>query len=168
MKRALCLTLLAIACGPQLDDQTGPRIQFDLIVSKALSDTVASFQISLLTQGTTLDCTEVQKRCLVDQVKADRFISVQDAAGTTRKALVVPLALTAGAPSTQDATLRGVAPGKDYAVVIEALSKDSPPRLTGSSCNYLPQVQAGTNSALLAATITPLAAPVSCDPRVEK
>ncbi len=62
----------------------------------------------------------------------------------------------------------GIAPGKDYAVVIEALSKDAPPQLAGSSCNYVKEIVAGDNPQLIAATIVPPATPVACDPRVER
>ncbi len=45
--------------------------------------------------------------------------------------------------------------GRDYALVIEALSSDNPPRFLGSSCNYLPEVNAGRNEPVLAAPIDP-------------
>ena len=32
--------------------------------------------------------------------------------------------------------------GRDYALVIEGLSVDNPPQLLGSSCTYLPEVNA--------------------------
>jgi hypothetical protein len=39
-------------------------------------------------------------------------------------------------------------------VVIEALSRSSPPRFLGSSCNYLGAVNARGNAPLIAASIT--------------
>lgn len=166
MRAAAAALLLACACGPQ--EPSGPALRFELVVAAGLGDTTQGFQVSVLTQGRMLDCAKVQLGCLVDQVQSARFLPLQDAQGVTRKAIVFPLSLMAGMPSAQGVELKGIAPGSDYAVVIEALSKDSPPRLAGSSCNYVKEITAGTNPSLLAATIRPPAQSVACDPRVEK
>jgi hypothetical protein len=55
-----------------------------------------------------------------------------------------------------------------FTVAIEALSRDSPPKLAGSSCNYIKEITAGANPSLLAATIRSPAVPVACEPRVER
>ena len=64
--------------------------------------------------------------------------------------------------------LRNVPPGKDFALVVEALSKATPPTLAGSSCTYVPEITAGANPPVLTQTIKPLTTPLGCDPRVEK
>lgn len=168
MRQAPVGVLLALAaCGPA-PIEAGPGLRFELILSAGLGDTTQGFQIALLDKGRTLDCATVQQRCAVDQFEASRFVPVQDAQGATKRALVVPLSLVAGMPSAQAVELRGIAPGLDYAVVIEALTKDNPPKFGGASCNYVREITAGTNPTLLAATIRPPAQPVACDPRVEK
>lgn len=167
MKRlASVLALLALAaCGPV---DSGPTVPYEIVLSKALSDTISGFQVSLISKGSSLDCTQVQQSCVIGQVTRDRFVRVQDANGQERPAVLVPLKLVAGTPSTQALELRAVPPGKDFALVIEALSKANPPTLSGSSCNYVPEITAGANPGVLSATIKPLAVPVMCDPRVEK
>lgn len=174
MKRlGLIVSLGCAACGPPPSAEH-PQFRFDLAISAALADTISGLQVSLLSQGKSLangDCLEVQKTCLVSRadVTAERFIKVQDASGAEHRALVFPLNLTAGSVnSTQDVSLRGVPLGKDYALVIEALSKGTPPMLVGSSCNQVAEVTAGTNTKVLAIAIKPLTVPVVCDPRVEK
>ncbi|MBX7097839.1 MAG: hypothetical protein K1X89_09015 [Myxococcaceae bacterium] len=157
--------LLLAGCGPS---PHGPALPFELTISAALADTISGFQVSLVNKGSSLDCTQVQQNCLVKQVSADRFVRVQDASGVEHAAVVVPLKLVAGTPSTQNTELRNVPPGKDFALVVEALSKLSPPNLVGSSCTYVPEITAGANAAVLTQTIKPLATPVACDPRVEK
>jgi len=52
--------------------------------------------------------------------------------------------------------------GRDYVVIIEALSRSSPPRFLGSSCNYLESVSSTRNAALIAAPITLVGG--ECDP----
>jgi hypothetical protein len=160
------LVLCACACGPQYLGE--PDLRFEFTLSAALKDTISALQISLVSNGTSLDCTVVEQSCLNQQVTADRFIHVQDSNGADHKALVFPLSLTAGNPSFQNVSVQGIPVGKDYALVIEALSKESPPRLAGSSCNYIQEITPGTNPTKIAATIAPPTVPIGCDPRVEK
>ncbi len=169
MSRHVWLSLFALlACGPR---ENAPQLEFDFVVSALLADMISALQVSVVTKGQSLgngDCVAVQATCLVNQVSANRFIRVQDANGAERRALVFPLNLTAGATtSSQDVTVQGIPLGRDYGLIIEALSKDSPPMLAGSSCNYLQEITAGSNPKKLAITIRPLSPPVNCDPRVE-
>ena len=168
MKRLALLGWLGLtACGPN-----EPQLQFDFVISALLKDQISELQVSLVTKGQSLgggDCVKVQATCLVDQVTADRFIEVQDAMGNKHRALRFGLDLKpSGANSSQDVTVQGIPLGKDYGLVIEALSKDSPAKLAGSSCNYLQEINAGTNARRIAIAIRPLTPPVNCDPRVEK
>ena len=170
MGRAAVLGLVLFAgCGPQ--NGSAP-LQFDFVLSALLADTISELQVSIVTNGRSLgsgDCVKVQSTCLVSQIPADRFVRVQDASGAEKRALRFPLSLKAGAVnSTQDVTVQGIPLGKDYGLVIEALSKSSPPTLAGSSCNYLQEIVPGTNPTKLAITIRPITPPVACDPRVEK
>ena len=168
MKTRALLALIACGgCGGR-----EPQLGFDFVLDALLADQIASLQVSIVTKGQSLgggDCVKVQATCLVNQVTSDRYVRVQDSAGVERPALIFPLNLKAsGADSAQDVTVQGIPIGKDYGLVIEALSKDNPPKLAGSSCNYLQEINAGTNPSKLAIRIRPLTPPVSCDPRVEK
>ncbi len=168
MKRALLLIFVALAgCGPQGEYRD---LGFDLAISRALSDTVSSLQISLVSRGSSLDCNIVQTNCLNAQIKTDQLVKVQDENGKEHLAITVPLNVkaTGTGMSAQDVALRGIPPGKDFAVVIEALSKDAVPKLVGSSCNYVKEISSGTNGSVIAATIVPKMTPVVCDPRFEK
>ncbi len=151
--------MLACACGPTT---SGPGFDVDLVTSAGLLDQLSAFQISLVTQGSTLDCVAVEKTCLKSQVAASRFVPLTDASGKTRKALLVPLMLVAGTPSVQTLNLTNLAPGKDFALVIEAVSKDSPARLAGSSCSFVKELTTGTN-AQVSAHIDQLSPTVQCD-----
>jgi hypothetical protein len=163
----LALPLALAACGPQAQGG-GDALRFEFTLAAALNDQLSGLQVSIVDHGTSLNCGAVEQGCLVDQVTRDRFVQVKDAQGQSHLALVFPLALVAGTPSTQNVQVGGITPGKDYAVVIEALSKDEPPQLAGSSCNYEKEIVAGDNPQLIAATIVPPATPVACDPRVER
>jgi hypothetical protein len=82
------------------------------------------------------------------------------------KGLIVPLNLVAGTPTTQDLSLGNLPVGKDYALIIEGLSKDATPKLAATSCNYVQSLTAGTNATVLArvGVLSPI---VSCDPRID-
>lgn len=162
MKRALPLLLLLSACGPA----AGGAVDFQLYVQAGLLDVISGFQVALVKGGSTLDCVAAQKTCLKGQVDAARFVALKDAKGVQKKALFFPIRLVAGTPNTQDVSLDGLAPGKDFAVIVEAVSKDTPERLAGSSCNYVQQLSVGTNATVSAhlETFTP---PVTCDVRID-
>lgn len=161
--RALVLSLFALsACGPQ--EPVSPAFPLELYVSAGLNDQLSAFQVSLVKSGSSLDCVMVQKSCIKDQVDATRFVKLKDASGREQSSLTFTLSLTAGTPSTQDLTLKELPVGKDFALVIEALSKDATPALAGSSCNYLKELTAGNNPAVNARieVLNPIA---MCDPR---
>jgi len=163
MKRLMCgVAFLLIGCGP--DSQRGPVFPIELSVTAGLNDQLSVFQVSLVTRGTSLDCVTVQKACVKDQVDATRFAKIKDSMGKEVTSVTFPLSLVAGTPTTQDLTLNGLPTGKDYALVIEALSKDSTPKLVGSSCNYIKELTVGTNAAVFA-KIEVLTPPANCDPR---
>lgn len=163
MKRLLCaVSVLLVGCGPEY--VRGPVFPIELSVTAGLNDQLSAFQVSLVTRGTSLDCVTVQKGCVKDQVDATRFAKIKDAMGRETNSVTFPLSLVAGMPTTQDLTLNGLPTGKDYALVIEALSKDSTPKLVGSSCNYIKELTVGTNAAVFA-KIEVLSPAASCDPR---
>lgn len=165
MTRALLLScaIAFAACGPA--EPVGPTFPIELYVSAGLNDQLSAFQISLVKSGSSLDCVTVQKTCIKDQVEATRFVKLKTAMGSEVNALTVPLSLTAGMPSTQDLTLKDLPLGKDFALVIEAISKDTTPKLSGSSCNYIKELTAGTNAAVNA-RIELLNPAAMCDPRL--
>lgn len=163
MTRALLavLVLSLTACGP---DASGPAFPIELYVSAGLNDQLIGFQASLVKSGSQLDCVTVQKSCVKDQVDAARFVKLKDSSGKEGASIFFPLSLVAGTPSSQDVSLKDLPTGKDFALVIEAVSKDAEPKLAGSSCNYLKELSAGTNSAVLA-KIEPLTPPAACNPQ---
>lgn len=152
------------ACGP--DAAPGDGLDLQLYVSRGLLDQISAFQVALVTGGSGLDCVTVQKSCLIDQVEASRLVPLKDSAGATHGALRFPISLTAGSPNTQDLTLSGLPLGRDYALVVEALSRDTTPRLAGSSCNYVKELVAGTNTGV-SARVELLTTPATCDPRIQ-
>jgi hypothetical protein len=163
VRAGLLLALLSLsACGPH---EGAAPFPIELYVTAGLNDQLSAFQITLVKSGSSLDCVTVQKSCIKDQVEASRFVKLKTAGGSEATALTVPLSLTAGMPSTQDLTLRDLPIGKDFALVIEALSKDTTPKLSGSSCNYLKELTAGTNAAVNA-RIELLNPTAACDPRL--
>ena len=90
-----------------------------------------------------------QRTCLATQVESSALLELRDADGESGRTLRFP-----SAPGGAAMELAVDVPvGRDYALVIEALSADTPTRFLGSSCNYLREVNAGRNAALVAAPI---------------
>jgi hypothetical protein len=162
MRRALLTLLVALGgCGPS--HAWGDGFDVQLVISRGLLDQISAFQVALVKQGSSLDCVRVQRSCLKDQVASDRLVPLKDAAGATRQALRFSISLTPGTPNTQDVSLNALPLGRDFALVVEALSKDAPPRLAGSSCTYVKELTAGTNATVFA-RVEMLASPAACDP----
>lgn len=162
MKRsALLVCVVLAACG---HETSAPQFPIELVVSAALKDDISAFQLSLVTQGSSLDCVTVQKSCIKDQVASTRFVALKDASGKSVQAVRFDLStLMAGSPSSQDVSLKELPVGKDFALVVEAISTDSTPRLAGSSCSYIRELTAGDNAAVTA-RIEKLDPRAACDP----
>jgi hypothetical protein len=162
--RPFALPLLALTltsgCGeaPPSDDAL---FSVELSLTQAVANQLAAFQIVVLPNGRQRECEEIQKRCLKDQVRQSEALVLRDGQGAQGRALRFPVNLSGSGGASQEVSIE-VPVGRDYALIIEALSGDAPPRFLGSSCNYLPEVNASRNPPILAAPIT-LAA-VECDP----
>ena len=160
---ALLSLVIAAGCGEDLSPGAG-RFGVDFLVSKALADELASFQIAVLPEGSQRDCTAIQTQCLRQQVKTSELLVLRDANGNERRALRFTASLSGTGTTSQDIIIE-VPVGRDYALVIEGLSSDSPPRFLGSSCTYLPQgVNATQNDPVIAAPMTLTS--VDCDPTI--
>lgn len=164
MRRALALLML-VGCGTA---PAGDAFDLELVVQRGLLDEISAFQVALVTNVSSVqggDCTVIRQSCIRDQVAAERFVPLKNPqSGRTQSALVFPIALTAGVPSTQDVSLTEVPPGRDYGLIIEAISKDGM-RLTAAECQYVPQLNAGTNQRMFM-RLQKFSTPRGCDPRI--
>jgi len=159
---ALLLLSLAAGCGEDSTPGTG-HFGWELLVDKAVAGQLAAFQVAVLPNGKQRNCTEIQTLCLRSQVKLDQLLMLHDGKGAEGRALRFPVNLTGTDTTTQEVSIE-VPVGRDYALVIEGLSGDAPPQFLGSSCNYLPEVNASRNAPVLAAPMTLTS--VDCDPTI--
>lgn len=160
----LALLFLSLAAGCGEDSTPGAaRFGIDLLVSKAAADRIGAFQIAVLPNGQQRNCAEIQKLCLRSQVKIDELLVLRDGKGAEGRALRFTKDLSGTGGTTQDVSVE-VPVGRNYALVIEGLSVDNPPQFLGSSCNYLPEVNASRNDPILATAMT--LTPVACDPTI--
>ncbi|RKH66339.1 hypothetical protein [Corallococcus aberystwythensis] len=158
MRRPVWLMLALLAgCGPDAVDEPLP-LGLDLTLSRAVASQVGAYQVAVLKDGAKRNCTELQRTCLSTQVDPDDLLELKDADGNTGRTLRFP-----SAPGGAAMGLAVDVPvGRDYALVIEALTADTPTRFLGSSCNYLREVNSGTNATLVAAPIELTSQ--ACDP----
>ena len=161
MKKALCLLALLAGCGP---DTRGPTFPIELYLTAGLLDEISAFQLSVVTKGSSLECVAVQKACIKDQVDPTRFVKLKTSAGQDARSVSFPITLVPGSPNTQDVSLKDVPLGKDLALIVEAIGKETTPKLAGSSCNYLKELTSGSNPAV-SARIEVLSPHADCDPR---
>jgi hypothetical protein len=159
---ALLLLSLAAGCG---EGSSGGTAYFgvDLLVDKAVAGELAAFQLAVLPGGRQRDCTELQKQCLRQQVKISDLLVLHDGKGAEGRALRFSANLSGTVVISQDISIE-VPVGRDYALIIEGISGDSPPRFLGSSCNYLQEVNASRNDPVIAAPMTLTS--VDCDPTI--
>jgi hypothetical protein len=154
---ALLSATLLLGCGGPSESDSQP-LGMQLVLSQAVADELGAFQVVVLPNGASRSCADLQRSCLNQQVKATDPLVIADASGKTGRALVFPVNLSDAGSQKLDVN---IPVGRDYVVVIEALSRSSPPRFLGSSCNYLNAVSS-RNEPFIAASI-PLAA-VACNP----
>jgi hypothetical protein len=147
---------LAAGCGA--GPSSGNSLSLELSLSQTVADELGAFQVVVLPGGQSRRCGDLQRTCLNQQVKPEEALVLQGPDGTKARALRFEAGLQGGA---QELTV-DIPVGRDYVVVIEALSRSNPPRFLGSSCNYLESVSATRNEPLIAAAITLTA--VECDP----
>ena len=159
---ALLALSLAAGCGGDAPAGSG-HFGWELLVEKAVADQLSAFQVAVLPNGKQRNCTELQKQCLRSQVKLDELLMLHDGKGAEGRALRFPVNLSGTDSTTQEVSIE-VPVGRDYALVIEGVSTDNPPQFLGSSCNYLPEVNANRNTPVLAAPMT--LTPVACDPTI--
>ncbi|WNG16146.1 hypothetical protein [Cystobacter fuscus] len=150
---------LALGCGAPSEAGTG--LGLELRMSQAVASEVGAFQVVVLRDGRERRCAELQRACVQQQVKSEELVVLQGPNGKKGRALRFPAALSEGGTQQMSAD---IPVGRDYVVIIEALSRTNPPRLLGSSCNYLDSVSATRNEPLIAAPITLTA--VECDPTI--
>ena len=120
----------------------------------SLSD-VSELQLSVVSDRDTVDCAAVTLSCVKDQFPASRFVDLTDASGRSAKAVRF---------STDAGVAVSLAPGRDFAFVIEAVSSA---QLAGSSCTYVEELRAGSNrvSANAITLRADAGAIAACDPR---
>ncbi|WP_375772584.1 hypothetical protein NR798_17395 [Archangium gephyra] len=148
---------LAAGCGAE-PPSSGNRLGLELSISRAVASEVGAFQVVVLPEGQSRRCADIQRTCLNQLVKPQEALVLQGPDGTKARALRFEAGLQSGA---QELAV-DIPVGRDYVVVIEALTRANPPRFLGSSCNYLESVSAARNEPLIAAAITLTA--VECDP----
>ncbi|HSP77875.1 MAG TPA: hypothetical protein VLQ93_05075 [Myxococcaceae bacterium] len=152
----LLLLGATLACGGPPSSEA--RLGLDVLLDRAVADELGAFQVVVLPAGRTRNCIELQRTCLSQQVEPQEPLMLRGPDGEEARVLRFPAKLEGG---VQELAV-DVPVGRDYAVVIEALSGGSPPRFLGSSCNYLSAVNASGNEPLVAAAITLTGG--ECDP----
>ncbi|QRO01058.1 hypothetical protein JRI60_19485 [Archangium violaceum] len=140
---------LAAGCGAE-PPSSGARLGLDVLIDRAVADELGAFQVVVLPEGRSRRCGDLQRSCLNQQVEQEEALVLQGPDGKKARALRFDVGLQGGA---QELTV-DIPVGRDYVVVIEALSRSNPPRFLGSSCNYLESVSATRNEPLIAAAIS--------------
>jgi hypothetical protein len=150
----------ALACGAGAG-AGGNALPFDMTVSRAVADQATSFQIVLLANGSSYDCATLAQTCLENAgVRDADFVRLTDPSGQQKKALIVPNTLADG--GVQEVVLQDLQPGKDFAVVVDAIAGN---QLVSANCKYVSEIRSGPNAGVLI-NLGPLASGVTCDPTV--
>lgn len=151
---------LALGCGAP-SEPSGTGLGLELRMSQSVASEVGAFQVVVLRDGRERQCAKLQRTCVQQQVKPDELVVIQGPDGKKGRALRFSAALSDAGTQEMSAD---IPVGREYVVIIEALSRTNPPRFLGSSCNYLDSVSATRNEPLIAASITLTA--MECDPTI--
>jgi|GEM_PF-1144713 len=156
----LLVLLGASACGTGASTSGAAAFEFGVTVSGAIADQASQFQVALIANGSKYDCANLQRTCLnANGVPDSDFVRLTNSSGQQQKILVVPNTLADGGTS-DDLTLENLSPGKDFALLVQAVDSD---QLLGSGCKYLPEIRSGTNEPALI-RVTGVDAGTVCDP----
>ncbi len=182
MSRFTLLSRLLVLVGPSLafgcgggdgdvssEDPGGNRLGFEIHASRAVLGDVGAFQLSLRkSNGGRNACAGLTQTCLHEQVQLSELVSFTAAGGSAR-ALRVGVRLTAeGEYQTQNVELRDVPVGRDYGLVVEALTRTDPPQLLAISCSPGIEVRRGENALVIAQPLDlPDGGPVACNPVID-
>jgi hypothetical protein len=154
---------IAAGCGAGAG-AAGGGLGFGITLSGAVADQATGFQVALLSNGASYNCAELQKTCLHGNpaVPDTAYVSLTDSNGQQKKVITFPNALAdGGSVASQEVSLEGLSPGKDFAVVVEAVAAGE---LLGSACRYVPEIRSGVNATVLLQIQAPPADAGSCDP----
>lgn len=179
--RALAIVAFACviaACGGANDSGNGSgEVAFDLYVSAAGLSDVGGFQLALVKASAFNGCgAYTATTCLSSQVSRADLAEFEDEGGHKIVTLFVPNEIGTG--TTQDTTLRNVPTGKNYVLIVEALSRDATPKLLGTSCTQKVEIRSGNNERVQAQPIvflssggdagmgTDAGTSGGCDPRI--
>lgn len=154
----LCGATLAAGCGAAEPEASGNHLGLELTIDRAVADELGAFQVVVLPNGKSRKCAELERTCLTQQVDTSTALLLQGPDGKKARAL----RFNAGLQSNAQQVNVEIPVGRDYAVIIEAVSRSIPPSFLGSSCNYLDTVSSTHNEPLIAAPITLTS--VTCDP----
>ncbi|AEI68247.1 hypothetical protein [Corallococcus macrosporus] len=147
------LLLLGLgACGP--DAEPVGRFPLALTLERAVANDVQALQVAVVTRGSSRSCIEIERTCLGTQVRRDDLVVLKDAQGREGRALRFPVDLATLQSGGSLELAVEVPVGRDYALVIEAITTGATPGFLGSSCNYLREVNAGDNPPVIAAPLT--------------
>lgn len=167
------------SCGEAPSQGGAGQVGFNVYISRAALGSVGSFQIALIERGSRFSCGELTRTCLTAAqglTRAD-LVPIEDKQGQSHPTLLIPATFDqSGGTAAQDALLRNVPTGTDYTLVVEALSKDSPPKFLGATCQGRITVRSGNNDPVTPNPIDLLETPdggladggsglPTCDPR---
>ncbi|MGC4114374.1 MAG: hypothetical protein QM765_07130 [Myxococcales bacterium] len=173
MRRLAALAVLALAaCGNFDGDLAGVPLGID--IHGLTADQIGKVQVVVLSHGTNHSCVDLRFTCVRGQVikqsgsPIDDLVKLRDDAGKEHNALVFDVdaaQLTSAKGQTFQARM---APGSNYMVVVEVLSKDAAPTVLASGCsNVLSQVGGGQNAPAAVKALA-LAEPLTCNALIEK
>lgn len=130
---SLLLAFALLSCAPEAAE---PGVGFDFRMSGITRDQVGQVQITIVSQGGSLQNNDrLGRECIKDIVPNNRFVLMDDG----RKSFLFD------AEDGGTRTITGITVGTDYLFIGEALSKDSQ-KLLGQGRFAVPEIKAGSDT----------------------
>ncbi|HEY3452202.1 MAG TPA: hypothetical protein VGK67_38010 [Myxococcales bacterium] len=175
MMRRLLLTLalcVLAACGAA--DDGSSQVPLGIDIHGLTADQIGHVQVVVLSRAKSFSCPDLRSTCLRGRVlkqdgsPIDDLVKLKDDQGVEHTAMLFAVdaaALTSAKGQTFEARM---APGSEYMVVSEVLSKDEPPTLLASGCSAILEKVGGGQNAAVGVQAFALAEPATCEAVIEK
>ncbi len=168
---AALLALGLAACGA---DDRSAGLPLGIAIQGLTADQIGKVQVVVLSHGLSYSCVDLRSTCVRSKVlkqngaPIDDLVKLRDAEGNEHAALLFDVSAGELVSSKGQTFQARMAPGSNYMVVVEVLSKDATPTLLASGCsNVIAQVGGGQNAPVAVKALA-RPEPEACDVVIEE
>lgn len=155
---------LALLAGCAESPASGPSLPLGVVMDAATAQTIAELQFTFVSPRDRFFCLDHRDQCATQWISTDQPLRLVNEDGSTHPSRRIALSAD---PAGTSFSITGVPPTKSVVLIVEGLTKDSPPKLAASQCVDIAEIVSGDNAAVTVQLVKK-SPPLDCDPRFEK